>query len=1433
MMNTSTHSVTNNSVKCIFCKDKEHTIFKCSKFISLDISSKRAFISKNRLCFNCFHKGHAASQCYREKCKVCSSKHHYLLHENRSNLNGNNLENSENNQTSLIAQGENNEITQTSTCTLSQSATENLNLVQSQTLASCAKGQVLLATARFILISEEGNRLEVRGLLDSASQTTFVTTEVVNKLNGKPFKTNLNISGIAQSNNKVSKMIDLKVESKVSSKERYKVTCGILEKITCNLPQQEIDTSQFVIPPGIVLSDIEYFIPDKIDMLIGADLYFELLEPGIIRLGSNLPILQNSKLGWVLGGSVKFEQESAMSNLSVALFSRVDPDINNLIPKFWQLEEISNKRIFSPEDKMAEKIFSESTKRDINGKFVVNLPLKKDIQNLPLNESFQQAKRRFLSLENRLHKDKRLFDQYKAFIDEYVYLQHASYIELSMETKDSLRKYFLPHHCVIREEAVSTKLRVVFDASMKTSSGVSLNELMYKGPTVQPDLFDIVCRFRTLKFVFTTDIVKMYRQILINPDHRHLQNILWRDTPNQDIKCVQLNTVTYGTNCAPFLATRCLIQLANESSSSHPLASQCLIKQTYVDDVLGGSNNFSEFCELQKQLIDLLGSAGFSLHKWVFNLEPKFSRDVKCKDNQICNIHVDESLNKVLGISWKALSDEFCICGFPHEEYVVPTKRNVLSHIAKLFDPLGFIGPIVILGKILMQKIWAAKLDWDSSLTEELVKEWNNFANNISNLKDLQVPRLLYDPINEIKSFEIHGFSDASMKAYGACVYLRTIYCNNQVSCKLMCSKSRVAPLKVVTLPRLELCGFLLLARLCHKLISIVDINLSRVVLWTDSKIVLCWLNSTPDRWTTFVSNRVSEIQELTSNFQLHHVSSADNPADHISRGLDPVALSHCEPWWNGPRFLNDSSLQFVKNELEINDLVLPELKLVTHASVETFSEAMEIFSKFSRFRNLQRTIAYCLRFVNNSSKNKEKLKGTLSVDELLSSQSIIVRCIQGHYFAKEMQNIKSNIPISSGHLSQLAPFIDEDNILRVKGRLSHGNLPFSQRFPIILPPKDHVVKLLYIQEHVDLQHAGPQTVLAHLRLRFWPINGLRAIKKEIKTCLVCYRFRAVNVKQIMAPLPAERISIARPFLKVGIDFGGPILIKESKLRKARTFKSYIALFVCMVTKAIHLELVTSLSSDAFLSTLKRFIARRGHPQMIFSDNGTNFQGANNILKDVYNFFKENKNKVEEFLSLKEIRWKFIPPNSPHWGGLWEAGIKSTKFHLRRVIGNHLLTYEQLSTLLCQIEAILNSRPLSALSSDPSDYLCLAPSHFLVGEMLTSFPEKDYSNEPENRLDFWKHCEKMRQVFWNRWSIEYLNRLQHRPKWTNVCNNIKENDLVLVREDNSVPLDWRLARVIEIFPGKDGNVRVAKIRTQCGIFTRPISKLSLLPFCND
>ena len=318
-----------------------------------------------------------------------------------------------------------------------------------------------------------------------------------------------------------------------------------------------------------------------------------------------------------------------------------------------------------------------------------------------------------------------------------------------------------------------------------------------------------------------------------------------------------------------------------------------------------------------------------------------------------------------------------------------------------------------------------------------------------------------------------------------------------------------------------------------------------------------------------------------------------------------------------------------------------------------------------------------------------------------------------------------------------------------------------------------------------------------------------------------------------MADLPESRLQSSHAFTNVGIDYGGPILIKSSHLKRAPILKCYIAVFVCLVTRSVHIELVSSLSTEAFLLTLKRFIARRGNPSVIYSDNASNFLGAKNQLKELHDFFQKNETResVKNFATSCQITWKFIPPRSPHHGGIWEAAIKSTKYHLLRIMGNSVFTFEELSTILAQIEAVLNSRPIGAMSNDPNDLSFLTPGHFLIGKNLTSYPEKDVSDTCENRLTLWKKCLKIQQQFWKFWKKDYLNRLQNRPKWFIPHENIKVNDLVLLKDENTPPLKWPVARVIETMPGKDNKVRIVKVKTQDGIFTRSIVKVC--PFPNN
>ncbi|XP_050315584.1 uncharacterized protein LOC126750120 [Anthonomus grandis grandis] len=707
---------------------------------------------------------------------------------------------------------------------------------------------------------------------------------------------------------------------------------------------------------------------------------------------------------------------------------------------------------------------------------------------------------------------------------------------------------------------------------------------------------------------------------------------------------------------------------------------------------------------------------------------------------------------------------------------------------------------------------------------------------SVSTLQNVNLPQDTSHRIAGVKlpHFTIAPFNDASLAAYGACIYLRVIYSDNTVTCNLISSKSKVAPIKSISLPKLELCGIVLLAKLTQRIVKSFEKNLKSKItsinLWSDSQIALAWCKSHPSRWTVFVAHRVSLVQDLTSDCVWRYIKSSENPADMLSRGLFSQDILKSGFWFHGPKFLNSMDLNLKTFDTPSKETNLPEERKVNLHVVETFSSRQsgfwhDLFLKFSSFSKLQRVIAYILHFIHNSKNKLSRSDGALTVTELSSVLQLIVQILMKKYFSKEICEPKSNKPLSNKNLIFLKPFVDSFGILRVGGRLDYAEVSYDQKHPILLPANDYVVSLMLSREHKRLGHAGPQNVLSNFRLRFWPLNGLRQIKRLIRNCTVCFRFNAQTNQQIMASLPIERITISRPFQKVGVDFG------SSRLRKANVIKGYIALFVCMSTKAVHLEIVSSLSTEAFLMTFKRVISRRGNPTVVFSDNATNFAGARNQLRELYEFFRIDKqyDALKTFLTQNETEWRFIPPRSPHWGGIWESAIKSTKYHLYRIMKNSQFTFEEFSTILCQIEAILNSRPLCSMSNDPSDFSLLTSGHFLIGTSLTAYPEKDLKKIPENRLSFWQRCSQIQQIFWKRWTVEYLNRLQNRPKWFRSSKNLEVNDLVLLKEDETPPLKWPLARVTEVMKGADGRVRVVKLKSTDGYYTRPITKVCPLP----
>jgi hypothetical protein len=453
--------------------------------------------------------------------------------------------------------------------------------------------------------------------------------------------------------------------------------------------------------------------------------------------------------------------------------------------------------------------------------------------------------------------------------------------------------------------------------------------------------------------------------------------------------------------------------------------------------------------------------------------------------------------------------------------------------------------------------------------------------------------------------------------------------------------------------------------------------------------------------------------------------------------------------------------------------------------------------------------------------------------DASAKSNNVIVKSIQKRSFAEEYHQLSTGGGIEKNStIRNLSPFLDENGVIRVGGRIRNANLAYNQKHPVLIPKNHNVTEAIIRHFHVKNLHSGTQSTLASIRQQYWPIAGRNKIKQIIHKCISCFRAKPIIAQQKMGDLPVKRLEPARPFINSGLDYCGPILIKTHRGRgKQKTIKAYVCLFICLSTKAIHIELVSDLTADTFLDALKRFVSRRGTVKSIISDNATNFIKANKDLIDLHQFFQNSEisRKLVTTLSNENIQWKFIPPRTPNFGGLWEAGVKSVKYHIKRVVGETVLTYDELYTLLTRIEACLNSRPLVPMSNDPNDLTAITPGHFLIGEALTAPLEPDLTELKINQLSRHQLLERLRQHFWKRWRTEYLSYLQGRTKWQSPSPSLQPGDLVLLVEDNVPPLCWPLGRIQQVHPGSDGNVRVVTVKTNRGTYKRGVRKVCVLP----
>lgn len=826
---------------------------------------------------------------------------------------------------------------------------------------------------------------------------------------------------------------------------------------------------------------------------------------------------------------------------------------------------------------------------------------------------------------------------------------------------------------------------------------------------------------------------------------------------------------------------------------------------------------------------EILKRGGMETDKWASNNSDLLDNDSPSIAQDHGKDIQSEASVKTLGLRWNPSQDDFTFDPEVIQLSPNPTKRIILANIARLFDPLGWISPVIVTAKIIMQDLWILKIGWDSLLPSQISQRWAVFLDNLAHLRKLTIPRWLHT-LKQGRS-EIHGFADASSRAYAAAVYLRTIDDEGHIHVHLLAAKCKLSPVKTVTIPNLELCAAAALVKLILYLKQLNFLQDIPIVNWSDSKVVLAWLKKHPSQWKVFVANRVSLIQTELPSAEWRHVPTKDNPADLATRGVTPAELCSSRLWWNGPPWLSQSEDAWPPLHPEDASLPDPPRKAMTSRITEPEDH---IVTHCSNWKRMVRATAYCLRVATfcrkGITKGRASFPSFLTTEELITAKKRLIRLAQRTAFQIEIKALTEGkkIPGTSDLLS-LNPFLDKDGLIRVGGRLGNSTLGWDQKHPPILPRRSHLSDIIIDDAHLSCLHGGPTETLSVSRKEAWIIRAASKAKRCARMCRNCFKYRPKLGHQMMGNLPPDRTTLVHPFQTSGVDYAGPIQMSMSKGRGRKSCKGYICLFKCFATKAIYLEAVSDLSTQGFIAAFRRFTGRRGPCRTLWSDNGTNFKGASKELRSMFNQASDFYKEVACCLNADLTTWRFIPPAAPHQGGFWESGIKSAKSHLMRSFGQRVFTFEEMTTILVQIEVCLNTRPLTPLTDDPEDLEALTPAHFLIGRAPGLLPEAPTPDVPEDRLTRYKRMVRVRDQFWKRWSTEFLHTLQERTKWRVPADNFRVGQVVLVKDDRYPSAKWPLGRITSVRTGSDGLVRSVFLKTASGTLERPIVKLAPLP----
>lgn len=1343
--------------RCIFCR-QGHFNDECTTYKTMrDRKSQLG----NR-CYNCFREGHRADHCRsKRKCRHCNE----FGNHNRALC-----------PTKFIQPVK-------SIQTDSLHIRSEVNTTLLQTCIANVRGP-----------NTESRQLQCRILLDCGSQRSYIT-ECTAKSLKLPVTEKINLSiftfGAKSPHQIESPVVNFKITTRTG------VTRLLHANVVPHITQGIRTPNSVTVLSDIRLKDLtmadDGSCGNKIDILIGNDYYHSFMSYEKISVAQDL-FLVNSDFGWVWSGQIR-EIVDSSDQLTVLTYFQSDGIIDNKlnepdlplkiddVKRLWDLESIGiTDSPKSTRDEEAIKQFNETVQYK-DSRYHVQWPWTESLPSLPKNLGLAWG--RLNSLLKRL--DNTELKAYDQVIQEQ--LQNGIIEKVPDSTIPQKHTvHYLPHHCVLSRDR-SKKLRIVYDASAKTADNLSLNECLYRGPLMLEDLTGLLIKFREHPIGIVADVEKAFLQLGLQDLDRDVTRFLWL----KDINCeansdnvlhLRFCRVPFGVISSPFLLNAAIRFHLIRSNS---VLMKQIAEDIYVDNIVTGAQTISDAQSIYRTSKKSFDSLSMNLREWNSNSQELISF-IPDKFRAHDHRHV-----KVLGLMWDTHNDHLYLKSNFNDNNLetVQTKRDVLKIIASVYDPCGLAVPILLPAKLFFQRLWKEKVKWDNKLNDNLLIEWQQIASKFAYMSNIHIDRYYAQSLNKYKvsnqiEYELHCFTDSSMGAYAAVIYLRSsLRTNNIVS--FVIGKSRLVPLKDqnnLQIPRLELLGVLIGCRLIIYVMKFLRLKIKAQFLWTDSQIVLSWYNS-DKLLPPFVSRRISEIRQ-NKTLNVRYVPTKLNPSD-VGTRADRVDSYY--RWLKGPDFLSRDSELWPTTYFNSTDKDQTQIALAGEGLTNTIPTD-----------NITGT---------GSDMSEPMITDNPQHPDNTETKRILQ--IQTVYFPREIEGITTDLSRS------LQLYKDHDGLIRCRGRFRHTDLSHNQKEPILLPKNSEFTHKTIAELHQKNYHVGVSHTLALLRQNFWVPHGRSTVQKVIRKCLQCVKYGGGPFKlPAMPDLPSERVKLSLPFAFTGMDYFGPLFVDEVTQEKR-----WVCLFTCLTIRAIHMEVVKDLSAEECLLAIRRFVAVRGLPKLIVSDNATQFKLTADVL-------------TSDYCILNNLRWKFIPELAPWFGGFYERLIGIVKHSMKRTLDKHLINHNQLCTAIKELEAIVNTRPLTTVGAELEHVL--TPQDFLRvgGPVTTQTSDRDFLKSAtvtkSNLIDGWKRGQIILLEFVKMFTNQYLTSLRersdkHRQPRVVINRAPKLAETVQLRSDGN-RAHWKVGKIAELIKGSDGQVRVARVKLPSGdTLTRSIGHL--------